>query len=81
MSAVMLWVFERDKQTLWVETRFDDATKEYMLIVRRLDGTEQVERFKDSISFQVRIDSLREQLEAERWTSDTAISLRDGWKL
>ena len=54
----MLWIYERNNQTLRVETRFDAVNKEYLLIIRSLDGTEQVERFPDAASFQSRITSL-----------------------
>jgi hypothetical protein len=61
----MLWIYERSNQILQVETRFDDSNKEYLLIIRPLDGTEQVERFRDAASFQTRLSNLERQLEDE----------------
>jgi hypothetical protein len=77
----MLWIYERSNQTLQVETRFDSAKNEYVLIVRPLDGTEQVERFPDAMSFQSRLNALERQLEADHWQNRSAIALQDGWKL
>lgn len=54
----MLWIYERADQTLSIETRFDNTSEEYLLIVRSPDGTEQVERFADSVSFKLRLESL-----------------------
>lgn len=77
----MLWIYERSNQTLHVETRFDEINKEYLLILRPLDGTEQVERFPDSASFQVRLSNLEQQLEAEHWETQSAVAMHDGWNL
>jgi hypothetical protein len=77
----MLWIYERNNQKLHVETRFDGANKEYLLIIRALDGTEQVERFPDAPSFQARIGSLERQLEAEHWETHSTVAMHDGWKV
>ncbi len=77
----MLWTYERSNQMLRIETRFDNATKEYVLIVRRPDATEQVERFSDPASFQTRLDSLERQLDAEEWENRSVTALHDGWRL
>jgi hypothetical protein len=77
----MLRIYERSNQTLQVETRFDSASKEYVVIIRPLDGTEQVERFPDATGFQSRLESLERQLEADHWQNQSAIALPDAWKL
>jgi hypothetical protein len=77
----MLWIYERNNQAMQVETRFDSVHKEYVLIIRALDGTEQIERFPDAPSFQSRIISLERQLEAEHWETHSAVALHDGWTL
>jgi len=77
----MLWIYERNNQTLQVETRFDAANKEYVLIIRSREGTEQIERFPDAPSFQSRITSLERQLEAEHWETQSAVAMHDGWGL
>ena len=78
----MLLIYERsDQQTLQVETRFDADTREYVLIIRRPDATEQVERFRDPTSFRNRLTDLEQQLEDERWQKGSAMALPDAWKL
>jgi hypothetical protein len=77
----MLWIYERNNQKLHVETRFDAANREYLLIIRPLDGTEQIERFPDAPSFQSRLTSLERQLEAEHWETHSAVAMHDGWTL
>jgi len=77
----MLWIYERSNQKLKVETKFDKKRKEYLLIIRPLDGTEQVETFKDAASFQTRLTKLEKQLEAEHWQTHSVVAVHDGWKL
>jgi hypothetical protein len=77
----MLLIYERSNQTLQVETRFDNATNEYVLTLRPLDGTEQVERFPDATGFRNRLNSLEHQLESEHWQNRSATALPDAWKL
>jgi hypothetical protein len=78
----MLLIYERSpQQTLWVETRFDADTREYVLIIRRPDATEQVERFRDQTSFRRRLAALEHQLEDEQWQNRSATALPDAWKL
>jgi hypothetical protein len=76
----MIWVYSRSKQTLHVETRFDRTHEEYRLVIRRFDGTEQVETFKDAATFQSRLSSLERQLEAESWQTHNAIAIHEGWR-
>ena len=76
----MLWIYERFHQTLQVQTRFDHANREYVLIVCPL-GERAVERFSDAASFQARLSKLERQLEAELWKTRSAVAIRDGWKL
>jgi hypothetical protein len=78
----MLLIYEGSHhQTLQVETRFDADAREYVLIVRRPNATEQVERFRDSTSFRRRLTDLEHQLEDERWQKRSATALPDAWKL
>lgn len=43
----MLWFFERDDESLKLETRYDNDTSEFVVIVRHPDGREHTERFTD----------------------------------
>lgn len=43
----MLWFFERDDEFLKLETRYDNDTSEFVVIVRYPDGHQRSERFPD----------------------------------
>jgi hypothetical protein len=77
----MLWIYQRGSEKLRVETRFDNATEEYVVIVYGQDGTQQASRFKDAALFQTRLETLEKQLDRESWQSDGVRLLRDGWKI
>jgi hypothetical protein len=77
----MLWIYQRGSEMLRVETRFDNDTEEYVLIVYREDGTQQAARFKDDARFQAKLETLEKQLDRDSWQSDGVRLLRDGWKI
>jgi hypothetical protein len=77
----MIWMFERDNESLQLETRYDNETSEFLLIQRRRDGDPPIERFSDEQAFSRRLETLERQLEAERWTQSGPILLHDGWKI
>ena len=76
----MLWTYQRSNQILQVETRIDSSRKEYVLIVRA-HGAEQVARYPDAVSFQMRVVALERQLAREDWQTESAVPMRDAWKL
>ena len=77
----MIWTYARTNQLLHLETWYDPSNKEFRLIIRRFDGTEQVETFVDAATFQTRLINLERQLEAESWRTESAVAMHDGWKL
>ena len=78
----MVWFFARGTQSLRVETRYDADTREYVLVLPRENGEEQVERFADVEAFRTRLEALEEQLQADHWTAvSPPMLLKDGWKL
>jgi hypothetical protein len=78
----MLWIFERGDETLHFETRYDNDTSSYMLIIHLFDGDRQIERFQDVLTFKNRLEALQKQLETERWRATSSpVFLRDGWKI
>ena len=78
----MLWIYQRGSEDLRIETSFDNATKEYVLIMTRGPHETTVERFKDAAAFQVRLEALERQIASEQWKSvGNPIILRDGWKI
>ena len=78
----MIWIFERGpEETLRLETRYDNDTTEFVLMIHGVNGGLQVERFKNAVTFQERLEVLETQLEADRWTQKGPVFLHDGWKI
>ena len=76
----MLWFYRRDEDLITVETRFDEATSEYVLIMQTADHDQTIERFKDLRAFQDRLVRAEEQLAQDRWKQAGApVFLLDGW--
>ena len=79
----MIWMFERGEESLRLETRYDNATAEFVLIRHQLTGDPHVERFATEEAFRRRLDIVEKQLADEHWTSQEGgpILLNDGWKI
>lgn len=76
----MLWFFSRNDETLRLETRYDNATSEYVLVVRWPDGQSASERFSDPAAFRERLVALESGLEQERWAlAGSPVILPEGW--
>jgi hypothetical protein len=76
----MLWFFERDDQTIEVETRFDNGAGDYVVIVRRPDGRSDTHRCPDAASFQTWLRALDQELQADHWHNNgLPVFLPDGW--
>ncbi len=77
----MLWFFEREDESLHVETRYDNATCEFVAIVRYPDSREHIERFTDIAAFRSWLGAFKHVLEAEYWIGrqDGPVILPDGW--
>jgi len=77
----MIWIFERLGEALQLETRVDNDTGEFVLIVHQSSAGPQVERYRDAEEFRLRLEALETQLEADRWTQRGPVLLHDGWKI
>jgi len=75
----MLWFFERDDQSLRLETRYDNDTSEFVVIVRWPDGREQTERFSELEACRAWLAAFDNALESERWTPNGPVILPYGW--
>jgi hypothetical protein len=76
----MLWFFEREEQSLRLETRYDNDTSEFVAVVRYQDGREHTERFTALDEFRSWLLTFESRLDAERWTNQSgAIILPYGW--
>jgi hypothetical protein len=76
----MLWFYKREEETLQAETRVDNTTGAFLLIIRWPDGRSATERFDTLAAFQTRLDRLQRELVQERWVqSGPPEILPDGW--
>ena len=75
----MLWFFDRDDQSLRLETRYDNDTAEFVAIVRWPDGREQTERFTELEAFRTWLVAFDNAVEAERWKPNSPVILPYGW--
>ena len=76
----MIWFFERDDESLRLETQYDEKAAEYVIVIRYADGQMRVERFKDLETFRVWIETFDRELTFEHWTSRSGpIILPYGW--
>jgi hypothetical protein len=78
----MLWIFERGTEVRRFETRYDNDTAEYVLVIHDADVAPHIERFGSALAFQRRLETLERQLDAEEWRPvGTPTLLPDGWKI
>lgn len=63
----VIWFFERDDQTLRVETRYATDTAEYLLVICWPEGDE-CERFTSVAGFHARLVQIENRLEEKRWS-------------
>ena len=78
----MIYIFERESESLRLETRYSTDSKTYEIIWRRADGTTTQESFKGETSFRTRLDEIYTELEQEDWrTIGPPNLLADGWKI
>lgn len=79
---MMVWFFSRDTNELRVETRYDNDSAEYVLIVHWPGGRHQTERFSTLADFRERVVELQHAIEVEGWLSSGSPQiLRDGWRI
>ncbi len=76
----MLWFFEGQEESLRLETRYDNDTSEYVVIVHWPDGRQQTERFIEGEAFRTWLVAFEHALEGKRWTRNGPPEfLPDGW--
>ena len=76
----MLWCFERADESLTLETRYDNDTAEFVVIVRHPDGREQTERFTDGDEYGEWLETFERNLEHQHWTRPSGpVVMPDGW--
>ena len=76
----MIWFYERNTESLRIETRYDNERLEYVIVVHEVDRAPQTERFTDVEVFRARLVALERRIESERWKpKGSPIILPDGW--
>jgi len=77
----MVWFFARGNDSVRVETRFDNTSREYVLEVAWADRPVETERFSDVTAFQARVVDIESKLEAESWAQvGNPEILPHGWR-
>lgn len=64
----MIWIFERQGEIVRFETRFDNDTREYVLVVFWFGGSQTVETYRQVCDFSERLSVLEQQLVTEGWS-------------
>ena len=76
----MIWFYSQDTLTARIETRYDNRTAEYVLVVHWPDDRRQEERFATAILFRKRLIELETQITAKKWRKGgPPVILSDGW--
>jgi hypothetical protein len=75
----MLWFYSHNDLEVQIETRYDNRTDEYVLVIDWPDRSEE-ERFATAALFRKRLLELELQLAAERWRRNgSVVIVPDGW--
>jgi len=78
----MVYLFERESESMRIETRYNSDSRTYEIIWRKADGIVTQESFKDETSFRSRLDEIYSELEAQDWHTIGPPQLqRDGWRI
>jgi len=78
----MIWFFSRDDNDLRIETRYDNESADYVLVVHWPDGRSQTERFSVESQFRSRVVEFQKYIEDEGWASSGPPEIiRDGWRI
>ena len=67
-TLAMIWFWFRDKRTIRLETRYDNDTSEFVVVIEHPDGSHESERFADLDVFRERLVVLEQTFEAAHWT-------------
>jgi hypothetical protein len=77
----MIWFFARGNEAVRVETRFDNAAREYVLEIDWANRPPEIERFRDHAAFEARVVGIEARLRSESWAQVGGPEiLPDGWR-
>ena len=79
----MIWLFDRGREDLRVETQFDNVAGEYVLTLRHPDGSHSVERYSTRPASEARLSGLEHGLADGSWQPrvPTTLHMKDSWQL
>ncbi len=66
----MLWFYTRAHDSLRLETRYDNETREYVGILTYPDGHQHARRFDTADAFRTWLESLDRDLTEQHWAPD-----------
>ena len=76
----MLWFFDREKESLRLEVRYDNDTTEFVIIVTSPDGSERTERVRTLADFGTAMNKFDQLLREQQWVSRNGpVILPFGW--
>ncbi len=77
----MLWFYSRRHEKLTLETRYDNATQEFVGTLTGLGGPPIEKRFASPEAFREWIVGIEQDLAAQQWKADGGPHiLPDGWR-
>jgi hypothetical protein len=80
MIVPVLWFYADGRQTIRIETRYDNSSSEYVLVVHWSVNHRQEERFATATLFRQRLIEIETQVDAEGWRKQgPPLLLPDGW--
>jgi hypothetical protein len=77
----MIWLFEREDESLRIETRYDNETSEFVAIVHYPDGRQVTKRFHEPDVYGRWLERFERSLEEGNWARNESgpVILPDGW--
>ena len=77
----MIWFFEREDESLRIETRYDNQTLEFVAIVHYPDGQRMTKRFIAPDVYRRWLEQFERTLEEGDWSRDhrSPVVLSEGW--
>lgn len=77
----MLWFYSRNQQSLSIETRFDNVSREFVGTVTGLAGPPITKRFSTPDAFREWLLEMERDLASQQWQADGQPHvLPDGWR-
>jgi hypothetical protein len=63
----MVWIFSRGTEQIRVESRYDEQTSDFVMVIDYAGGHRDTQRFGDAVTMRTWLSALEQQLEANGW--------------